>query len=201
MISVIGVFVCGFLAGVLFSAWKLETAGPGNPTPKQEAGRQQQQADEVRNRIAGLERMLTVSPDNPDVLIQLGNDYFDIGNHEKAVEYYRKAISLNPRNPGVLTDMGISYRKLGKPKESVEAFRRALEVDPDHDVTLFNLGIVLRDDLQDPQGALKAWETFLEKSPESPHAVMVRPWVKQLRERTASPEPQGSSRKGEPQEK
>ena len=35
-------------------------------------------------------------------------------------------------------------------------------------MALFNLGIVLRDDLKDYPGALKAWETFLQKAGDSP---------------------------------
>ncbi len=127
--------------------------------------------------------MVAANPQNVQAVTQLGNEYFDAGNHEKAVEVYQRALQIEPRNPDVLTDMGVSYRKLGKISDAVGAFRKAAEIEPDHPIALFNLGLVLRDDLKDYSEALKAWEAFLRKSGDSPHAVMVRPWVKQLQEK------------------
>jgi cytochrome c-type biogenesis protein CcmH/NrfG len=181
----LGFFVAGFLAGVVFSAWKLDSGVSTVHAPKAVTA-ERDQHPELKARIADLEERLAASPNDPGNLVQLGNDYFDIGDHAKAVEAYEKALQIEPRNADVMTDMGISYRKLGKPQESVKAFRRALSVDPNHSMALFNLGIVLRDDLKDNAEALKTWETFLEKAGDSPHAVMIRPWVKQLREKSGS---------------
>lgn len=189
LMSWLVVFVVGFVAGIIFSAWKLDIATAPvrqHPQATEPSGGE----SELKARIAGLEKMLAVRPNDPDVLVQLGNDYFDTGNHEKAVEYYQRSLEVNPRNADVWTDMGISFRKLGKPQQSADAFRKALEVDPNHPMALFNLGIILRDDLKDYPGALKAWETYLEKAGDSPHAVMVRPWVNQLKERLKSQEQQ-----------
>jgi len=184
-VSWLGIFVAGFVCGVVFSAWKLDKYGsPASVSPS--GMREQSTESDVRSRIAGLEKMLAVNPNNAEALVQLGNDYFDMGNYEKAVEIYQRSLAVDPRNPDVITDMGVAYRKMGKSKEAADAFRKALEVDPDHALALFNLGIVLRDDLKDYPAALKAWEAFLQKAGDSPHAVMVRPWVKQLREKTGS---------------
>ena len=191
-----GLFVAGFIAGIVFSAWKLEKTTGLSPAPSV-MPRQQEAPADIRTRMADLEKRLTVNPNDVDALIQLGNDYFDVGNHEKAIETYQRALQINPRNPEVFTDMGISYRKLGKSQEAVKAFRKALEVEPDHPIALFNLGIVLRDDLKDYAEALKVWETFLKKAGDSPHAVMVRPWVEQLREKLGSAPSQSDDRAGE----
>ncbi len=181
LVSWIVIFVVGFIAGMVFSAWKLDKAGgppvagtaPERPDPRQQ----------LNNRIAGLERMLAVKPDNVGALIQLGNDYFDAGRHQDAISTYEKVLKIDPRNASVIVDMGISYRKLGKPDESIKAFKKALEIDPDNPMALFNLGIVYRDDLNQPREALKAWESFMEKAGDAPHAVMIRPWVKQLKDK------------------
>ncbi len=119
-------------------------------------------------------------------MIQLGNDYFDLGQYDKSIEAYNKAIKIDPQNAEVTTDMAVAYRRLGKTDESVKLFRKALEIDPNQSLAMFNLGIVLRDDMKDPQGALKVWKEFLQKAPDSPHAVMIRPWVKQLEEKLGS---------------
>lgn len=178
----LGFFAAGFLAGIVFSAWKLDSGGGALQAPRAATAERDQQAD-LKARIGDLEKRLAIRPDDLGALTQLGNDYFDVGDHAKAVKAYEKVLQIDPRNADVITDMGISYRKLGKPEESVRAFRRALDLDPEHSKALFNLGIVLRDDLKDNVEALKTWEIFLKKAGDTPLAVMVRPWVKQLREK------------------
>lgn len=184
VLSWIVIFVAGFLAGILFSAWRLDVVGKVSGPPPESSSRA---ADSQRDkRIAALEKMVAADPGNIKALIQLGNDYFDSGKHQKAVDVYQKVLKIQPRNTNVLTDLGVSFRKMGKPQQAVEAFQKALEIDPNQPVALFNLGIVYRDDLKDLPAALKAWETFLEKAGDAPYAVMVRPWVKQLREKVGS---------------
>jgi len=185
LLSWLGVFALGFLAGVVFSAWKLDRSSIPVRGPLPAANEQHRDAD-TGSRIASLEKMVAANPQNLQAITQLGNEHFDAGNHEKAVEFYQRALQIEPRNPDVLTDMGVSYRKLGKISDAVGAFRKAAEIEPDHPIALFNLGLVLRDDLNDYPEALKAWEAFLRKSGDSPHAVMVRPWVKQLQEKLGS---------------
>jgi cytochrome c-type biogenesis protein CcmH/NrfG len=181
----LGVFLAGFIAGVLFSSWKLgNVAGPSASAAPETA--QPSAQDQIQQRISGIERMLAINPRNAEALVQLANDYFDLRKYDKAVETYKKALEMEPRNADVLTDMGICYRRLGHPNEAIEAFRKAVAVDPGHAMALFNMGIILKDDLKDKAGALKAWEAFLEKAGDSRYAVMVRPWVKQLREETGS---------------
>ena len=46
--------------------------------------------------------MLKANPDNIEALIQLGNDYFDIGEYPKSVEAYDKALQIDPGNAEVL---------------------------------------------------------------------------------------------------
>ena len=103
------------------------------------------------------------------------------GQYDKSIETYDKALKIDPKNAEITTDMAVAYRRLGKTDESVKLFRKALEIDPNQTLAMFNLGIVLRDDKKDLPGALKVWKTFLEKAPDSPHAVMIRPWVKAAR--------------------
>jgi cytochrome c-type biogenesis protein CcmH/NrfG len=182
LVSWIVVFAAGFAAGVVFSAWKLQDLGGVTPSTP-EAAPQAVQKDDMQNRIAGIERMLAANPNNLEALIQLGNDYYDIRNFEKAAEAYQKALQIDPRNPNVWSDLGAAFRRLGKPQDAVNSFRKSLEIDPNHSISLFNLGLVLRDDFKDYPAALKEWEQFLQKAGDSPHAVMVRPWVQDLRQK------------------
>lgn len=185
------VFGVGFIAGVLFSAWKLDTGHFASSSSARAPEQTQKQA--IDSRISGLEKMLAKTPDNVNAWIQLGNDYFDKGNHQKAARAYNKALELDPKNAAALTDLGISYRRLGKPQEAVKTFKRAIQADPSHPAALFNMGIVYRDDLKDFPAALKAWEEFLQKAGDAPHSVMVRPWVEQLKKRISGQKAAGES--------
>lgn len=183
--SLVAVFIAGFVAGIVFSAWKLERTQAPVPASAPPAAEEQNGHEQLKNRIAGLEKMLAVNPNNMKALVQLGNDYFDVRNYGKAIAAYKKALEIDPKNADVITDLGVAYRRSGNPQEAVQTFHSALKADPDHALALFNLGIVLRDDLKDYPGALQAWETFLKKAGNAPHAVMVRPWVEQLRKKVA----------------
>ncbi len=181
----LGFFAAGFLAGIVFSAWKLDN-GVGAVQGSRTVNKERDQQVELRARIADLKKRLKLKPKDLDNLVLLGNSYFNAGDYAEAVGTYKKALKIDARNADVMFYMGISYRKIGKPEESVKAFRQALAVNPVHPMALFNLGIVLRDDIKDDAGALKTWELFLKKAGNSPHAVMVRPWVKQLKEKLGS---------------
>lgn len=178
----IAIFIAGFLTGVGFSAWKLDSSTTVAPKPQASAQSAPDQMSELKNRIIGLEKMLIAQPDNVEATVQLANDYFDLGNYEKSVEIYQKASSLDPNNADVITDMGVAYRRMKKPEDAITAFKKALSVKPDHALALFNMGIVLKDDVKKPEDAIAAWEKFLEVAGDSPHAVMVKPWLQQLKE-------------------
>ena len=85
----------------------------------------------TKTRIAGLEKMLAARPNDAVCLTQLGNDYFDLGDHEKAIEYYQKSLQIDPAQRGCDHRYGDKLqKKLGKPQESAAAFRKSLERNP-----------------------------------------------------------------------
>ena len=77
----------------------------------------------------------------------------------------RKSLELNPDNANVWTDLGVMYRRSDNPKKALECFNRAADADPTHEVSRFNKGIVLLHDLNDMEGAIKAWEELLKINP------------------------------------
>jgi cytochrome c-type biogenesis protein CcmH/NrfG len=149
----------GFFGGVFFGVYKSgpsSTAmpGAGAPAPQDFSG-----------QIAALETETRQNPSNLAAWINLGNLYFDTDQFEKSIQAYRKALELKPDNADVLTDMGVMHRKAGRPEEAIKAFDQATAVDPKHEVSRLNKGIVLLHDLQDPAGAIRAWEGLLEINP------------------------------------
>jgi cytochrome c-type biogenesis protein CcmH/NrfG len=154
----------GFFGGVMFAVLKSDSgAVPGTP---QARAPQAQVATPARpNMIAPLEDETALNPQNTKAWIQLGNEYFDASEHDKAIRAYRKALELDANNANVWTDLAIMYRRSNQPKEALQAFDKAIEVDPKHEPSRLNKGIVLLHDMQDFDGAIAIWEELLAVNP------------------------------------
>jgi cytochrome c-type biogenesis protein CcmH/NrfG len=158
----------GFFGGVIFTIFKSDTGAIPAPAQIQPQAQVPQtridQPDRLR-MIAGLESETAKNPLNLEAWIQLGNEYFDTDQHEKAIRAYQKALELNPADANVWTDLGIMYRRNGNPQKAIECFDKAIATDPKHEPSRLNKGIVLLHDLKDFDGAIKAWEDLLAVNP------------------------------------
>jgi cytochrome c-type biogenesis protein CcmH/NrfG len=152
----------GFFGGVMFAVLKSD---PGAVSGGVQAPQAQVATPARPNMIASLEDETAKNPQNKKAWVQLGNEYFDSNQHEKAIWAYQKSLELDPNNANVWTDLGIMYRRSGKPQEALRAFDKAIEVDPKHEPSRLNKGIVLLHDMQDFDGAIAAWEGLLAINP------------------------------------
>ena len=159
----------GFFAGVMFAIFKTDnSAVPGQrqaQAPQMQAPQGQAPDSGLLTMIASLEKETRANSDNLQAWIELGNSYFDTGQHEKSIQAYRRALELDPNNANVWTDMGVMYRRSGNPEEAIRSFDKAIEADPKHEVSRMNKGIVLLHDMNDMDGAIKAWEGLLAVNP------------------------------------
>ena len=159
-ISVVVSLLIGFLGGIVFSD-RGSTDANAYSTQNNTAGT----ADRLAEQIAALELEVASNPDNTAAWTQLGNNYFDTDQFQKAINAYTKSLELSPGNPNVLTDLGVMYRSIGQPDKAVEVFRQAADIDPRHEQSRFNTGIVLLYDLNNPAEALAAWQDLLRINP------------------------------------
>ena len=177
--------VIGFLGGIFYSAFQ---AGPTGrvQTASAPAGPSQQQQPNLSNEqarsILSLEQEVAVNPTNVDAWTQLGHVYFDTNNPAKAIRAYEKSLGLSPDQPDVLTDLGVMYRRNGQPEKALEVFDKAIAIDPTHQQSRFNKGVVLRYDLNDRDGAVKAWEELVKINPSAaaPNGQLVSEAIKSL---------------------
>lgn len=142
-------------------------------------------AADYRQRIATAEKIVLADPKNRQAWVQLGNDYFDTGQADKAVNAYGKALELNPADPNVLTDQGVMYRQLKRFDLAIANFEKALQIDPKHLQSLYNMGIVYAQDLQQSDKAIKAFTRFLEIDSTSPTAQQIKGMIEQIKAKPA----------------
>jgi tetratricopeptide (TPR) repeat protein len=158
----------GFFAGVGLTIYKTGSAtmpgiqapglaGPGAPN----AGLSPEKAQ----MLAALEKEAVSKPDDVAIWTQLGDLYFDANQVDKAIGAYQKALAIDGSNADVWTDLGVMYRRKGQPKAAITAFDKAISIAPRHEVARFNKGIVLMHDLNDRDGAIKAWAELLKIDP------------------------------------
>jgi tetratricopeptide (TPR) repeat protein len=131
-------------------------------------------AFETQQRIAIGEQLVQKDPKNRQAWVQLGNDYFDTRQPQKAIDAYAKALEIGPDDPDVLTDQGVMYRELGRYDQAVANFEKANRLNPSHVQSLFNLGVVHAYDLQDATKAARYWKRVIEIAPGSREAVQAR---------------------------
>jgi cytochrome c-type biogenesis protein CcmH/NrfG len=172
--------VIGFVGGVVFGVYKTGSSLPGQTNdPSQPIPLAQNATPDRRTEIEALVKATTADPKNVETWVQLGHAYFDAGEAKKAIAAYETSLKLRPDDPDVITDLGVMYRRNGESQKAVEMFDKAIAINPRHEISRFNKGIVLMHDLNDPTGAVAAWEELLAINPKAsaPNGTSVKEMV------------------------
>ncbi len=102
-------------------------AAPGNMGPGQLPGSApQQQASSPEALAKSAEPLLAqlkANPNNAEVLVQLGNLYYDGQSFPQAIDYYEKALKIQPNNADVRTDLGTATGTPAMPTRPSRALR------------------------------------------------------------------------------
>ncbi len=134
----------------------------------------------LMQKVLAAKAALEKDPRNYKLNVELGNNYFDIGRFEQAIQYYSTAISVNDKNPSVLIDLGVAYYNLQDFDNALKYMRQALDISPEHVQGLYNLGIVYFNK-GDKNSALQAWEKLLQVNPASREAQTAKKFVEQIK--------------------
>jgi cytochrome c-type biogenesis protein CcmH/NrfG len=180
---IVGVFI-GYQAGSAVTHGAAPTAQmPSMPSmPPMPQGPPAGGADpQVQGRIAMTQAIVARDPKNVQAWIQLGNDYFDTHQAQKAIEAYGRALELRPSDPNVLTDQGVMYRALGQFDKAIANFEKANRADPKHVQSLFNMGVVYAHDMNQPKKAIDAWNRVIQVAPQSEQAASAKNGIDELK--------------------
>ncbi len=162
-------------------------AAPAAPGQAMPPGPAPGGAVDYQRRIQTAEAVVAQDPKNLQAWIELGNDYFDTQQRQKAIDAYGKALELDPNNPNVLTDQGVMYRESGAYDKAIANFQKANKIDPSHMQSLYNLGVVYAYDLKQPDKAIEVWNRIIQANPMGPQAVQARQAIEDVKRRSAAP--------------
>ncbi|GFP34143.1 super killer protein 3, partial [Candidatus Hakubella thermalkaliphila] len=76
----------------------------------------------------------------------MGINYKNKGQYEKAITEYKKAIQTNPNLSQAYDNLGIIYVKMGLYGQAIAAYEKALEINPHNPQAHNNLGIAYDDE-------------------------------------------------------
>ena len=179
----IAILLLGALLGYLFRGTSSSTASAGSVNSNQTSG-------SASSFGSGLSRDATVqplldrlkgSPNDPELLANIGNTYYDNHDYSKAVEYYEQSLKLRPENVNVRTDMGTAIWYSGNADGAIREYQTSLQYQPNHGQTLFNMGIVEWQGKHDDSAALQWWQKLLAENPDYPDRQKVEQLMQQVR--------------------
>jgi Tfp pilus assembly protein PilF len=78
------------------------------------------------------DRVLAVTPNDPDALNNLGVLLSAQRDYARALDLLRRASAVSPRNPGPWNNIGALFHAQGKHEDAIAAFRQALSFDAHH---------------------------------------------------------------------
>jgi len=150
-------------------------AGMGNgqpPTADQMKHMAEKQAEPLLAQLKS-------KPNDPQLLYQIGNVYYDTQNYPEAINYYDQSLKANPNSPDVRTDMATAYFYSGDVDKALSELAAVLKSNPTHANALFNQGMILWKGKMDINGAVTAWKKLLETNPNYEHKDEVQAFITQ----------------------
>jgi tetratricopeptide (TPR) repeat protein len=88
------------------------------------------QSGDILGAIDTYKAALTVSPDRPDALSNLGAAYVRLGQFDDAIEQYEAALQADPDGTAIRLNLALAYYKSARPNEAIPHLRRVVASDP-----------------------------------------------------------------------
>jgi len=126
-------------------------------------------AGEAGRAYGAATMALTLSPDDPDLLVDRAVTLGSLSRYREAVEDLDRTLVLDPDRTEALVFRAAAWRHLDRADNANRDIDRALAIDPDNAEALLERGII-RQLRGDTAGARDDWERAIMLSPDSPTA-------------------------------
>ncbi|HEY0460903.1 MAG TPA: tetratricopeptide repeat protein [Pyrinomonadaceae bacterium] len=118
-------------------------AAPDNFEAQMKAAELHYQIEKYDKAIEYLKQANKIQPDNYEVIVNLGNTYFDSGNYAEAEKWYSAALGKKTEDANVRTDLGLTFIFRDPPNydRAITEFEGVLAKDINHPQALQNLTV------------------------------------------------------------
>ena len=120
---------------------------------------------ELANKL--YNELLSIQPNNYDVLRHLGILFQDQGNYEMAYDFFLRSIEVNPKGFEALNNLGTIHAKNKNYELAIKCFNRSLEINEKYIPTINNLASIYHK-INYPRQALEFSSRALGIQPENP---------------------------------
>lgn len=175
----VAILAVGAVLGYLFHG-SSSTASAGSFNGSPAAGSSSGPPLPLEAAVQPLLQSLKDNPNDPDLLTNIGNQYYDSHNYGKAIEYYGRALKIRPEDVNVRTDMGTAIWYSGNAEGAIHEYETSLHYQPNHAQTFFNMGIVEWQGKHDDSAALQWWQKLLAEHPAYPDRQKVEQLMQQV---------------------
>jgi tetratricopeptide (TPR) repeat protein len=123
--------------------------------------------------LASATQALSLSPDDPDLLIDRAGVDVALGRPKNAVDDLTRALEIDPRRPDALAQRAAALRALERIDQAQDDVDRALSLDPGNPEALLERGII-RQRRNDQTGARRDWERAIALAPDTQTADLAQ---------------------------
>lgn len=175
------------LVFVILSLFVLFTAGC-QKKEKISGEKHTENQEMFEQHIREYKRILEANPKDLEVLISLGNIYYDMSQWDNAVDMYLKALAIDSTNVDVRTDMGTAYKRMGMLDLAIREYKKGIAINPKHIKVHYNLGVVYYE-----QGNYKdcqsEWEEYYKLETDIASKERIRENIERIKSMTMAPLP------------
>ncbi|MFC1807322.1 tetratricopeptide repeat protein [Candidatus Omnitrophota bacterium] len=85
---------------------------------------------------------LKYAPDSGRIHNNIGFEYYNRGEKERAIPFIKKAIELDPKNAKAYYNLGNAYYERGENSKAIALLKKAIEIESTYSAAYNNLGII-----------------------------------------------------------
>lgn len=165
--------VVGYLVGTRTGTVSIDTTPSEAAAPfseSQQSVAYYQGNQSIMDRIEVLSHLkakLEESPDNPRLMAQIGDTYFDMRQFEDATVYYKKAIEIDPDDIDNYNDLGLANYYLGNTADAIDNVEDGIKRDPSYQRIWLTKGFLMIYGLGNQDEARSSWEKAVSIDPDS----------------------------------
>lgn len=123
----------------------------------------------LREALGCYARALSLSPDDPDILLPMGAVLHDLDRHDEALAAYRRIMERAPASAALYHNRGNTLLALDRFEEAIDSYARALALMPEDTEALVTMGTAF-EQLGDYAAAMKCYDEAIKRGPDCAEA-------------------------------